>query len=178
MQLIKEKLLSFYINRLLKSSKRARWNVGYQQAKTIGILYTREDPQKEIYILQFIDLLAKTGKKIQALEYIPANLAQQETMHKKIPSFVEHEISFLGKSKNEELTKFMDTCFDYLYHIDLTSNILLDYLLVKCQAKCRIGSFNINRATCFEVMVSFEAKPDTPALKSLTKHLLYYTQLL
>jgi hypothetical protein len=175
---IKEKLLALYTRRFIKSNKTARLNVGYKQAKVIGLLYTQEDDQKKAVMLNFIEQLRNTGKNIEVLQYIPQISAKNQALDTNFPSFSNRDVNYLGKCLNGQLASFIDTPFDYLYHIDLASNPILDYLLVKCKAKCRVGNFDINRAHLFEIMVKFEPKTDIYALHSLAKEMLYYTQLL
>jgi hypothetical protein len=175
---IKEKLLALYTRKLIKFNKIARLNVGYKQAKVIGLLYTQESDQKKAVIVQFIEQLRNTGKQVQVLHYIPLIPAKNQELDTSFPTFSDRDINYLGKCISGQLVSFIDTPFDYLYHIDLISNPILDYLLTKCKAKCRVGNFNINRAHLFEIMVKFEPKPDTYALHSLAKEMLYYTQLL
>ena len=65
-----------------------------------------------------------------------------------------------------------------MYHVDLVSNPILDYVLAKCRAKCRVGSFDATRASLFEMMVKLESKADSHELDGLAGKMLYYTQLL
>jgi hypothetical protein len=175
---IKERLLSFYTQRLIKSNKTRRLNVGYQKAQLIGVLYTQTDAQKETIIHQFIERIKKSGKQVQTLVYLPEASSKIQVENHFFSFFTKQEISYLGRWASGPLATFVHTSFDYLYHVDLVSNPILEYVLAKCQAKCRVGHFDIHRASLFEIMIKFDTKPETPALQSLTEDMLHYTQLL
>jgi len=172
---IKEKLLALYTKKLAKNDKVGRFNVGFQQANRIGLLYTQEDAQQKEHVLQFIDQLKSTGKLIYVLQYRPTQASPRD---EEFPEFTKQAISYWGKILTQQVTTFLNLPLDYLYHIDLISNPILDYILAKSKAKCRMGNFDLTRAHLFEIMVKCENKIDSHTLASLTKKMLYYTQLL
>lgn len=172
---IKEKLLSLYVKRLAKADRVIRLSVGYKQAQLLGLLYTYEDAQKDAAILRFIDQIKATGRKLHTLCYITA---KDKLYGGSYRSFTQHDISIFGKFMNKQVADFLSTPFDYLYHVDLVSNPMLDYVLAKCSAKCRVGKFDATRASLFEIMVKLESKSDSYTLDGLVGKMLYYTQLL
>ncbi len=179
---IKEKLLTLYTFRALKANRVARCNVGFQQAQLIGLIYTQGDAGKQVSICKLVDQLKHSGKQIKVFYYLPKPLPPNQALEKGVdtyfPSFTKQAISYLGKVVDGSLAEFINTPFDYLYHIDLVSNPILDYLLAKSKAKCRVGNFALNRSHLFEVMVKFEQKNDGYSIDSLTNQMLYYTQRL
>ncbi|MEM7055660.1 MAG: hypothetical protein AAF392_02140 [Bacteroidota bacterium] len=172
---IKEKLLSLYFKKLAKADQVVRLSVGYKKAQLLGLLYTYEDAQKDEAVLRFIDQVKATGKKLHILCYITTKDAVYSGS---FPSFTQHDINIFGKFVNGPVADFLRTPFDYLYHVDLVSNPMLDYALAKCRAKCRVGKFDATRASLFEIMVKLESKSDSYALDGLAGKMLYYTQLL
>lgn len=175
MRLIKEKLLGLYTKNVLKAHKIPRRNVGFKQAKLIGLLYTQEDLQKKELIQQFIDQLQATGKTVAVLPYVAT---KNQAFDEGFPGFTQHAINYWGQLLDGQLADFVNTAFDYLYHLDFTSDPILDYLLAKSLAKCRVGNFDLSRANLFEIMVKCEHMEDKHALEHLTDQMIYYTQLL
>jgi len=172
---IKERLLAFYTQRLVSANQVARLNVGYKQAQVLGLLYTYEDTQKHQAVLRFVDQIKATGKKLYTLCYV----ATKDMVYDgAFPAFTQQGISLLGRFKDEQVVDFLNIPFDYLYHVDLWGNPILDYLLAKCKAKCRVGSFDTTRAGLFELMIKVNCQTGNHNLDELTAQMLHYTQLL
>lgn len=172
---IKKKLLALYTKRRVRASQVARLNVGYEQAQLMGLLYTYDNAQKHKAVLQFVDQIKLTGKKLHTLCYV-AN--PREIYRGGFPAFTQRAIGLFGKFSDKQVIDFLYTPFDYLYHVDLVSNPILDYLLATCRAKCRVGKFDPIRASLFEMMIKFSSKEDSHQLDGLMEQMLHYTQLL
>ena len=55
----------------LRNNKGLRASIPYQQAQSIGIIFTVEDKQKHDDIKAFIHQLEHDGKKVKVLEFLP-----------------------------------------------------------------------------------------------------------
>lgn len=172
---IKEKLLALYTKRLVKTNQTIRFNVGYEQAQLIGLLYTHESSQKNKAILQFVKKVAATGKQVHTLCYIPT---KSDVYDGGFPAFTQRDISLFIESKNKQVRDFLNTPFDYLYYLDLAHHPVVDYLLAKCNAKCRVGKFDVMKADLFEVMIKLETQANSYELNRWIEIILHYTQLL
>ncbi|MCG8340455.1 MAG: hypothetical protein MI674_04270 [Cytophagales bacterium] len=169
---IKKKLFPFYVKRLIKNNRPERVSVGFEKATTVGMLYTYKNKDQHHAILQFSRKLKAMGKKMRVFCYIEEDNTDYD-YH--FSSFKHHDIHLFGKIKDSQLNEFVNTSFDYLYFIDLTPSPILDYLLAKSKAKCRVGKFMPERAALFEIMVSLNEKDD---IHNLMKQMLHYTALL
>ena len=175
MSRIKAKLLAFYTKRLIKARQVMHTHVGFEQAQSIGILYSGDSPQKQEVVQQLASQLQQQGKRVTMLRYVEN--AKQVT-NWATPTVTRRNIRFWGKITYSEAQTFVDTPFDYLYHVDWDGHPVLDYLLAKSKAKCRVGHYAAARAGLFEIMVSLAKPPDSRELTDLTAQMLHYTQLL
>lgn len=123
---------------LLKKNKGLRSNIPYQQAKTVGVIFSVEDKQKHFVVKEFIKKLEQDGKVVQVLEFLPA---RHENYEFKFDFFTDKDLSFWGNITSSPALQFADAPFDYLYYIDLTPNLLILHLLARSKAKCRVGKF-------------------------------------
>lgn len=134
----------------LKKNKSLRSSIPYKQALTVGVLFTVEDKKKHDDIKEFIHKLEQDGKKVEVLEYLPVKKDNYEFM---FDFFTIKDISFWGKIESEKTLKFSDTPFDYLFCMDTERNPMVLYLLARSKAKCRVGRFQDQEKSFFELMI-------------------------
>ncbi|SKC85610.1 DUF6913 domain-containing protein [Ohtaekwangia koreensis] len=151
--------LKFKTNAILKKNKASRANVGYKQAKTVGIIFTVEDKQKHYIVKEFIKKLELDEKHVQVLEYLPA---KHDNYEFKFDFFTEKDLTFWGNITSSSAQQFAQAPFDFLFYIDLTPNVLVLHLLAKSKAKCRVGKFFDQGQLYLELMI--ESVANTQAL--------------
>lgn len=172
---IKAQLLSFYTQWLIKKRQVNRVNVGFDQAQTIGILYHRDSPKKQETIHQLANQLKQLGKKVSVLCYVTES---REVNNLPDSTVTLRDIPLLAKITHPPTKAFVETSFDYLYQVDLEGCPVIDYLLAKSKAKCRVGYYTANRAGLFEMMVSLSKESGENDTKNLAAQMLHYTQLI
>ena len=172
---LKEKILLFFSKRLTKKNRVQRMNVGFSQATTLGILYTYENAAKQQEVVKFAKQIKKTGKKLKVLCYL---LEKNTNEGDPFSTFTHQTIQIFGKIIDPTVNAFVNTPFDYLYCMDDTPPIVLDYLLAKCQAKCRIGPFNAHKTHLFDMMIKLNTPEQQRDIGYLTEQMWHYTQLL
>lgn len=152
-----------------------RSNIGLDKATTIGVLYSYETPTKNEVIQRFIRDLKNLGKKVSVLCYVTEE-DRRKPNGNLLYSFDHQGITFFGEIISDRVQRFIVTPFDYLFHVDITTNALLDYILLNHPAKCRIGHFSHSRRGLFELMIKL-GQMTTPVedIKRLTKQMLHYT---
>ena len=175
MSRIKVKLLAHYTKRLIKTCRVTRSNVGFKQAQTIGILYSIDSPKKQEAVHWLTTQLNQLGKQVTGLCYVPPSM---QVTNVTIPTITYRDIQLWGAITHPEAKTFVNTPFDYLYHVDWDGHPVLDYLLAQSKAKCRVGHYAAARTGLFEMMVSLAKQPDSSELTDLTTQMLHYTQLL
>jgi hypothetical protein len=175
MSRIQEKILALYTKRLIRTGRAVRTSVGFQQAQNMGILYSANNPQKHEAARHLASQLNKMGKQVAGLCY--ATVPIQAT-NLAFPTITHHDLRLWGTLTNPQAHAFINTPFDYLFQIDLVGDPVVDYLLAKSQAKCRVGYYDTVRTGLFEMMVTFDKQPDGNEINALTAQMVHYTQLL
>lgn len=164
---MKLNFLNIRTNNQLKKNKSLRSSIPYKQALTVGVLFTVEDKKKHDDIKEFIHKLEHDGKKVQVLEYLPVKKDNYEFL---FDFFTINDISFWGKIESEKTLKFSDTPFDYLFCMDTERNPMVLYLLARSKAKCRVGRFQEQEKSFFELMID-----STGGTKNLIDSIYKYT---
>lgn len=164
---MKMNFLKIRTNNQLKKNKSLRTNIPYKQALTVGVIFSVEDKQKHDLVKDFIHKLERDGKKVQVLEYLPNKKDNYEFM---FDFFTINDVSFWGKIESEKTLKFSDTPFDYLFCLDAQQNPMLLYLLARSKSKCRVGKFNEDEKSFFELMIDSNG-----STKSLIDGIYKYT---
>ena len=164
---MKVNFLKIRTSNQLKKNKTTRVSTPYQQASSVGILFSVEDKKKHDDIKELIHKFEHDGKKVQVLEFLPSKKDNYEFM---FDFFTLNDISFWGKIESEKTIKFSDTPFDYLFCIDNEPNAMLLYLLARSKAKCRVGKFHEGEEPFFEFMID-----STEHVKGLIDGMYKYT---
>ena len=63
------------------------------------------------------------------------------------------DLNIWGIIKNEHAITFSQTNFDYLFHIDKIRNDIIENLIARSHAKCRIGIHNNDNNDFYELLV-------------------------
>ena len=159
---------------VLKNRTLARSNVGLNKATTIGVLYSYEGPAKHEVVQRFIRDLKNLDKQVSVLCYTTGKDRVHASSNLRY-AFGHNAITILGKVKGDRIKKFIETSFDYLFHLDLTTNPVLDCMVAQHHAKCRVGHFDPMRKHLFEVMVKVSRTTPIEDIKRLASQMLYYT---
>ncbi len=168
--MFRNKLLNYRLNKLLKKERNNN-QVGYGQAASFGILYSAEDLKKHESIKKLIKYLKKDGKKVEVLSYLPEDVQNFEF---RFNFFTEKDVNWRGKFKNQDILRFTEQPFDYLFYVDFESLPVMRYILALSKAKCRVGHFEEeNRPVC-ELMVA----PELTTHNSLIEEMYKYTKIL
>lgn len=167
-------ILRIFTRFLFKNIIIERSNIGLTKAVTIGVLYTYEEPAKHEVMQRFIRDLKNLDKKVSVLCYTTGKDGVHQSSHL-LYAFGHKAISIFGKVDSDRVKKFIETSFDYLFHVDLDSNPVLDYIVAKNKAKCRVGHFDPLRRNLFEVMVKVSRTRPIEDAKRLTSQILHYT---
>lgn len=165
---ITRKIIKFQLPSLLKKTKVKHKTVNYDKAQRVGILVTFHDHEKQHTVDEFIDHLVADKKEVQVLCY------DKRRARNKIfgyLQFTDKNVSLFGKFKTEHVIDFINNDFDYLFHLDLDSNEVLDKILALSQAKCRIGNDMEEHRAFYELMI----KADT--LTQLCKLMQHYVKI-
>lgn len=168
MMFFTNKIISFQLPKLLKKSAVKRQTVNYADAQRIGILVTLNDHEKQHTIDDFIAHFTADHKDIQVLCY------DKRRARNKIFGYLQfndRDVSAFGKFKAEHVIDFVNSRFDYLMHLDMETNEVLDKILALSQAKCRIGCEIPDHHSYYELM--FKSK----SLYDYCELIMHYVRL-
>lgn len=148
---MKLSLLAMRTRAQLKKNKTKRVSLPFTEARHVGIIYTVEDRKKHDEIKDFIHQLERDGKKVQVLCFLPENKDNYEFL---FDFFTVKDISFWGNITAANAIKFYSEPFDYLYYLDTIPNPIVENILARSKAKCRIGKHFENGQSYFELMIN------------------------
>ncbi len=135
----------------LKKNKSVRVSLSFTEARHVGVIYTVEDKKKHEEIKEFIHQLERDGKKVKVLCFLPENKDNYEFL---FDFFTLKDISFWGNITAPNVVKFYTESFDYLYYLDTVPNPIIENILARSKAKCRIGKHFENSQSYFELMIN------------------------
>lgn len=149
-EFMKFRFLRYKTKGFLKRNKALRVSLPYQQALSVGILFSVEDKLKHDEIKEFIRHLEHDGKQVKVISFLPKNKDNYEFM---FDFFTEKDLSFWGNINSTTALNFTELPFDFLYYIDTTPNPMLMNLIARSKAKCRVGKFWEDKESFFEMMI-------------------------
>lgn len=168
MMFIKKQIIKFQLPKLCKKNPIKRQTVNYKNAFRIGILVTLYDHEKQHTVDNFIDRLVADNKEIQVLCY------DRRRARNKIfgyLQFTSKDISLWGRFQTEHLIDFINNDFDYLMHLDMESDVILDKILCLSRSKCRIGCDNEAHRDFYELMVKADS------MEAMCDMMLHYIKM-
>lgn len=165
---IKKFIIRLQLPKLIRKSDVKRHAVNYNSAFRIGILITLTDHEKQNTIDNFIDHLVADNKEVQVLCY--DNRRARNKIFGYL-QFTNKDISLIGKFKAEHLIDFINTDFDYLIHLDMESNEILDKILCLSRSKCRIGNDLEEHRSFYEFMMRANS------LEEMCEMILHYIKV-
>ena len=148
--MFKKKFLNLRTRSFLRQNKSARESRTFRQAKHVGILFSIEGIEKHKAVKTFIKSLEDEGKQVEVLTY----LGKGKDNHEFLFDFISaNDISFWGNITNTRALTFADKEFDYLFNFDVYRHHVIENILARSKAKCRVGCFNNENEDFFEFMV-------------------------
>lgn len=147
---MKLNFLRYRTNAYLKHNKTLRASLPYQQAKTIGIIFTVEDKKKHDEVKELIKRLEAEGKQVKVISYLPKDKENYEFL---FDFFTDKDLTFWGNITSDTANRFIETPFDFLFYLDTTANPLIMSLIARSKAKCRVGQFWESKEPYFELMI-------------------------
>ncbi len=123
-------------------------HVSFENAKSIGLLFTWEDQRTFDELEQFISEV-RLLKEVNVLCYNPT----KEPLSIHYPKFDLSELTGFGKLNSEAANTFVSTPFDFLFHLDFELNEITQSILSRSKAKCRMGINSEAGKNYYELMI-------------------------
>lgn len=172
MTVLNKKLLEHRTTKLAVANDSPRETVGYQEAHRVGILFTQIDRPKYQAIRNLAKQLKKDGKQVDVLCFLNKNGENYDFLYNYITS---RDVSMLGKMHAGAAITFAEQEFDYLFYLDIKSNIYLQNILAMSRAKCRIGFYDGSNDDLLELMLNVNGNQD---MAEVVDQIFFYTQKL
>ncbi len=147
---MKNVFLKYKVNQIQKQSVK-RKNVAFSENTYVGLLFYSLDHYKQSQ--SWIKVLKEKGVKVRPLIQIQKKIENAPST----PFFLEKEINFFGKINSEELLKFCNEKFDFLFYFGDQFNPIVEYILTKNPAGCRVGFHYSDQESLFDMMFSKNA---------------------
>lgn len=174
MTVINRKLLEQRTIKLAVENETVRETVGYEQAERVGILFSQSDRPKYEAVRRLAKQLKKDGKKVDVLCYLGKGGENFDFLYNYI---TRKDVSLWGKMHSGAAITFAQQPFDYLFYLDIKSNIYLQNILAMSKAKCRIGVHlkepEVDKF--LELMLSIK---DNQVYSEIVDQIFYYTKKL
>ena len=154
---IAKQMIALQLPKLVKKSTVRRRTVNYRDAERVGVLTTLDEYDKQQVIDEFVDRLVADGKEVEVLCY---DKRQNRSKIFGYIQFSERDISLFGSIRAEYVLDFIHRDFDYLFHLDTESDVILDKILVLSRAKCRVGCDLPEHHDFYELMVKADSLDD------------------
>ncbi len=170
--MLNKHLIAYRSRRALRNNPDNRINPSFQEAKQIGILFTWEGDKKVEIIQHFINELKISGKKCNVLCFY---YQKEQIPVKTFKFFTPKDFDLFGTVKTESLQQFINTKFDFLFHLDTLKNIYIEYILAHSAAKCRVSRLDFERKDFYDFMIK---TGENEGIEHLCRHILHYTKSL
>lgn len=170
--MIKHKILSYKVKRGQKKSNFLHQAYPYNKLKKVGVIFSFDDLKKHEAVKKFIKTLKADGIEVTTLAYKPKDTQNFEFY---FDFFEEEDISFFGKIDNPYFQSFINQKLEYLFCLDDTLNLYMQYLLVYSKSDARIGAYQQSEeeSSFFELMIKPRESGNT---NILTEEIIHYVR--
>jgi len=132
------------------SDRPRRTITNLKDAQTVGIIYDSSDPDHDITVTKFAEMLRNKGKKVDIIAYIN----DKKVDHKgDIEVFNPKAVNWYGIPLDERVSAFCNKPFDLLISAVLGESKPLEYIAYLSKAKYRVGPFDEQKTYCYDLMI-------------------------
>ena len=154
-----------------KKQVTVRRSVSFKDAQSIGVVIQNEDLNNSKIINNFVGEIKNLGKKVDVLFVEKSKGSVKANFDFK--SLNNKDITWNGLIKSERVQRFMEKDFDFLYSLNLNSNIPTQNIFANSKAKYRVGNHEVDNEGLFELMIDTQKKPK---LEILADQMLFYSK--
>ena len=138
-------------------------------AKTVGVIYDSTNPDHDITITKFAEMLRNKGKTVEIIAYIN----DKKVDHKgDITIFNSKVVNWYGIPLEARVNAFCEKQFDLLICALTSDSKPLEYMAYLSKAKYRVGPFDANKTNCYDLMIQMGNKKELSYLLQQMVHFL------
>ncbi|MBK7855053.1 MAG: hypothetical protein IPJ79_09245 [Bacteroidetes bacterium] len=172
---IRNRIGNYLFNKEFAKSKRQRGSISFQKARTIGIIYDATEERNYEIVKAYVKRLRDDFKKdvlalgyYNGLELPPMRFAKlgMDFLPKK-------SLNWHYKPSHPMVSKFINTGFDILIHLNLEKSFPLKYICALTNAKFKIGKFEKNQHVVYDFMIKPKEKLTLMQMIDLVNHYLH-----
>ena len=167
---IKRYLIDYINNRINRKNRIPHLNISFRDAKEFGLLFTWENEEKYSQVKEVVKFLEIHSKNAELLCFVKN---PKDKFSRELSVFFEKDISMFGKVKSRAVEGFITKTYDFLWHLDLDCNSMIQYILSRTHARCRIGKADPESQQFYEMMIASENGIN---FKELCEQVLHYTK--
>lgn len=151
------------------SNRPARSITNLNDARTIGVIYDSTNPDNDITITKFAEMLRNKGKTVEIMAYVN----DKKIDHKgDIALFNPRAVNWYGVPTDERITPFCNKPFDLLICAILEESRPLEYIAYLSKAKYRVGPFDEKKTHCYDLMIQMGSRKELGYLLQQMVHFL------
>lgn len=172
---LKDKFTHYLIFRKNKQKNYLPGKINFEQAKSIGIVYSaNEDTDKEA-LKDFINELNKEAKEVTSIEFSKSNNKRPTEMlqTKNKLHFSKKDLNLLKIPRKTAIHNFVNRQYDVLIELSDPSNLPLHYISAASKAKLKIGPYNPHYSQLFDLMIN---EPNNSNIQSIIEIVKKYTR--
>lgn len=157
------RLRNFFLTRKKDNSGTS---IHYNQVSKVGILINLPDKRHLSRVDAFIKELVNDGKEVKVICFTGNNNCLFDFSFIRLSN---NDISWNGNFLSEKINNFIKTDFDYLYSINISPFLPFENILLRSNARFRIGHYFVDGENMFELMLKLGEGEGIDALISMMK---------
>ncbi len=143
-------------------SRRSKKLQSWEAIRSIGILYHVPDEAAYVRFTNYIATIQSAKKDVKTLGLY----AGKEIPHYCYPRlsfdyFNRKDLNWFGKPGGIKVNDFINTEFDLLVNLDLSSAKVFDYIVGVSKARLKCGRYHTDTVALYDFMIS-DSHPDSP----------------
>jgi hypothetical protein len=143
--------------------------INMADAKTVGVIYDSTNPDNDIIIARWSEMVRNKGKAVEVMAY----LDDKKIDHKAdVNIFNRKAVNWYGVPIDARVDAFCNKNFDLLICAMTTENKPLEYIAYMSKAKYRVGAFAEDKTRFYDLMIQIDGKHDLNYLLQQMMHFL------
>ena len=160
------------INKLI-TNRQNQYFIGFNQAKTIGLLYDATKETNFKAIRKLTEEIKLDGKKVLSMGYV--NLPELENFHiqpREFGFFCNKDLNWFKKPEEPEVKDFCNTTFDILIDLNISDHLPIQFILAQSKAHFKLGRYSKTNIKYFDMLIDISGKKNIDFIIEQSMHYL------
>lgn len=173
---IRKAILLFLMQRQLSRRSRKRMVMGFDEARTVGVIYDASTAAEYRLVLNYVKSVQDLNKNVKCLGFYEG---------KRKPGYLTDQLnwSYCQKAdfgwtlaiKSDMVVRFLDEEFDVLIDLSPTSLFYTKYLAAMSHALYKVGRYHTAQINIYDLLIQVA---DTTKLQELMDHVNHYLKII